>query len=407
MPEHIKTSRVERDKNYSTWFNRSFQRINSFLNSKALGDVTAMMCFKFWKTVSKVSDTTDTIRFKLDAQDIVCTVDMFCDTLKLQVETPNNPFVEPVIIEIIKSFMNRVGYQGFVNKEYELVFVGVVIPMNQPKKRKQSARESSSPLKSLKITIKQKQVVKREKDVESYVDKFADSIIHDDDFETRIEPGSHKEHPEEVSDDDDEKKEEKKDDEMGSLETMTEKMQTQIPTPPRSPRINLSLDKNIDPELTDTVSPLTAIPSQDKHKQRHIFNRNLKPMVANTIMEDRDAFQVEVPALISNEFNAQAPKIIEELFKQYVQNNVIQEWDAWVEEIIINEDEVISKDETPELIIEFQIDDKHILTIFDRARMEATLNDMLSDQFRNAEEYAYHLEQATNFRENQIVWESR
>ncbi|GKE36213.1 hypothetical protein Tco_1459618 [Tanacetum coccineum] len=30
-------------------------------------------------------------------------------------------------------------------------------------------------------------------------------------------------------------------------------------------------------------------------------------------------------------------------------------------------------------------------------------HDMLSNQFRNAEEYAYHLEQATNFIENQIV----
>ncbi|GJW50626.1 hypothetical protein Tco_0091977 [Tanacetum coccineum] len=39
--------------------------------------------------------------------------------------------------------------------------------------------------------------------------------------------------------------------------------------------------------------------------------------------------------------------------------------------------------------------------------MGATLNAMLSNQFRNVEEYAYHLEQATNFMENQIVWESR
>ncbi|GKC83022.1 hypothetical protein Tco_1138739, partial [Tanacetum coccineum] len=69
--------------------------------------------------------------------------------------------------------------------------------------------------------------------------------------------------------------------------------------------------------------------------------------------------------------------------------------------------EVIPKDETPELITEFQNVDKRIPTIFDCARMEATLNDMLSNQFRNAEEYAYHLEQATNFTENQIVWESR
>ncbi|GJW93154.1 hypothetical protein Tco_0172826 [Tanacetum coccineum] len=36
-----------------------------------------------------------------------------------------------------------------------------------------------------------------------------------------------------------------------------------------------------------------------------------------------------------------------------------------------------------------------------------TLNDALSNQFKNAEEYAHHLEQTTNFMENQIVWESR
>ncbi|GJY47110.1 hypothetical protein Tco_0436173 [Tanacetum coccineum] len=39
--------------------------------------------------------------------------------------------------------------------------------------------------------------------------------------------------------------------------------------------------------------------------------------------------------------------------------------------------------------------------------MEATLRDTLSNQCRDAEEYAHHLKQSTNFMENQIVWESR
>ncbi|GJZ15273.1 hypothetical protein Tco_0550950 [Tanacetum coccineum] len=39
--------------------------------------------------------------------------------------------------------------------------------------------------------------------------------------------------------------------------------------------------------------------------------------------------------------------------------------------------------------------------------MEAVLRDMMSNQFRDAEEYAYHLEQSKNYMENQIVWESR
>nr|GFB81742.1 hypothetical protein [Tanacetum cinerariifolium] len=84
-----------------------------------------------------------------------------------------------------------------------------------------------------------------------------------------------------------------------------------------------------------------------------------------------------------------------------------QEWDAWVEETIIDEDEVIPEDETPELITKLQDVDKHVPTIFDYDRMRATLNDALSNQFKNVEEYAYHLEQTMNFMENQIVWESR
>ncbi|GKC55774.1 T-complex protein 1 subunit alpha-like protein, partial [Tanacetum coccineum] len=44
----------------------------------------------------------------------------------------------------------------------------------------------------------------------------------------------------------------------------------------------------------------------------------LKPCIANTIIEDRDAF----PS-VSQEFNAHAPAIIEELFKSYVQSNVV------------------------------------------------------------------------------------
>ncbi|GJZ71123.1 hypothetical protein Tco_0634974 [Tanacetum coccineum] len=43
----------------------------------------------------------------------------------------------------------------------------------------------------------------------------------------------------------------------------------------------------------------------------------------------------------------------------------------------------------------------------DHERMEATLRDMMSNQFRDAEEYAYHLEQTKNYIENQIVWKSR
>ncbi|GJT32761.1 hypothetical protein Tco_0923180 [Tanacetum coccineum] len=55
-------------------------------------------------------------KFKLDTQEIVYNVDMFRDTLNLPVETRDNPFVAPATIKIIESFMQRVGYQGVVDK---------------------------------------------------------------------------------------------------------------------------------------------------------------------------------------------------------------------------------------------------------------------------------------------------
>nr|GFA99290.1 hypothetical protein [Tanacetum cinerariifolium]GFA99292.1 hypothetical protein [Tanacetum cinerariifolium] len=61
-------------------------------------------------------DTEDTIILKLDSQELVYTVNMFRNTLQLPVETLEYPFVIHAIIEIIESFMNRVRYQGVVDK---------------------------------------------------------------------------------------------------------------------------------------------------------------------------------------------------------------------------------------------------------------------------------------------------
>ncbi|GKA48558.1 hypothetical protein Tco_0741516, partial [Tanacetum coccineum] len=77
--------------------------------------------------------------------------------------------------------------------------------------------------------------------------------------------------------------------------------------------------------------------------------------------------------------------------------------DAWVDNPLIDEDEVILKEENSELTNEFQNVNKRVTTIFDRERMEATIKDMISNQFKDVEEYAYHLEQAQNYMENQIA----
>ncbi|GKA45059.1 hypothetical protein Tco_0737855, partial [Tanacetum coccineum] len=265
----------------------------------------------------------------INSQDIIYTIDMFRNTLQLPVETLENPFVAPVNIEIIESFMHTVGYQGvlfhdvinhtnvdyaallwwdFMNcvsqkkdviqyprftkliiaelmkkfpsipprleedyhsikddillvsvfttrnvtvrgmlildaflieeiratddyKEYETVFVNVVVPMNQlqPVVSTQGTHRSTPRAHRTPTLITASD--EGERDNELYTDKFAAPMIHDDvdDSGNRIKPESLKEHPKHVDDDDgieEEKKDEKKVNEMGSLEIRTEKMQT-------------------------------------------------------------------------------------------------------------------------------------------------------------------------------------
>ncbi|GKD37334.1 hypothetical protein Tco_1257541 [Tanacetum coccineum] len=386
------------------------------------------------ETVSKVPDIEDTIKFLLDTKKFVYTVDMFRDTLQLLVETPKNPFVAAANIHTIEAFMNRVGYQGVVDKvsafftknlaqpwieedyhsikddipliretndfkEYETVFMKVAILMNQPqpvvsthgtnrntprahrsptvyanplemKKRKQTARESSSPRKSLKITIKQRQTFEKD----------------DDDSEDRIEPGIHKDNPEFVNDDDDDKVEEKQSDDMGSFEIRNEEAQITIPTPLSSPRKILSSDKKTYQELTDIVSVLTTTTSKHSQVKKRISSKYSHLPSAIRRMEDDFHSQHD------EHQDDDAPPEGEKRAKRGKGSKRSKSI----------RDEVIPEDETHELIAEFQNVDKRVPAIFDRARMEATLRDSLNNQTRNAKEYAYHLKQSTNFMENQI-----
>ncbi|GJW37010.1 hypothetical protein Tco_0059930 [Tanacetum coccineum] len=148
-------------------------------------DVPVVYLQKFWRTVSKVPDTKDTIKFMLDTQEIIYIVDMFRDTLNNPVETPENPFVTPkkeaiqyprftklIIADLMKKLLNipqridedyhsikddiplvsvyttgNVLVRGMLVldeflteeiraiddfKEYETVFMNVAIPTNQP-----------------------------------------------------------------------------------------------------------------------------------------------------------------------------------------------------------------------------------------------------------------------------------
>ncbi|GJX12431.1 hypothetical protein Tco_0204189 [Tanacetum coccineum] len=343
-------------------------------------------------------------------------------------------------------------------KEYEKVFVGIDVPTIQPqpvestqrtnrrpkairtptptaesvqKKRKSKivTRESSIPRKSLKVTIRQKKpsatsmsplsddrerdeiaettILSLTKHKTALAVEPQENIAKDEeDTRTRIEPESHKEHPEVVIDDnvDKENKEddvnddfekEKKDDEKddddknddkvsGSLETRNEQTHTPIPSPPRSPRNDLSSDKTISKELTVNISPTHDTTSKDpsmsqptssttkippgsvaelsrrhgqlreqlmntfitkeyfegKRKEMSDKLNNLVPelnvektnelmreaisrIVNDTVKKDKEIFSDVVPELVSKEFATHAPKIIEELFKLHMKNKVL------------------------------------------------------------------------------------
>ncbi|GJZ30594.1 hypothetical protein Tco_0575641 [Tanacetum coccineum] len=206
---------------------------------------------------SKVPDTKDIIKFKVDIQEITYTMDMFCNTLHLLVEAPDNPFIALVNIKVIESIMQRVGYQGVFDKKkdaiqhdkdyhsikddiplvsvystWKVLFRGMLIPdafltdviraTNDYKEYETSSGEDDeASFWRNKFTMKiaqneeeiENMVEGEEEKEESYASEFADSMLNDDDdFRNRIEPGSHKEDSKHVNEDDDETKKEKKDD---------------------------------------------------------------------------------------------------------------------------------------------------------------------------------------------------
>ncbi|GKB61573.1 hypothetical protein Tco_0917759 [Tanacetum coccineum] len=274
----------------------------------ATAHVPAVYLQQLWQTVSKVPDTKDTIKFMLDTQQFIYTMDMFCDTLKLPVETPENPFVAPANIHTIEAIMNRVGYQGVKNESIQyprfikLIIVDLMKKFpNIPKRLEEDYHsiKDDVPLVSVytmgNVLVRGMLIpdalltaeIRETNDFKEYETVFIKQTVKkdDNDSEDRIDPGSHKDNPE-VVDDDDDKEREKQDDEMGSLEIRNEETQTTIPT------------------------PLRAL--------RRMCRRQV-----NTIIKDRDAFHSEVPAFVSQEFKTHAPKIITKLFEDFVQSNVI------------------------------------------------------------------------------------
>ncbi|GJX51585.1 hypothetical protein Tco_0278430 [Tanacetum coccineum] len=290
-------------------------------------------------------------------------------------------------------------------------------------------------------------------DEDSYASEFADSVfLNKEDTSARLEPGSHKENPEIVDDDDDdvnEKKDDKKDDDNDDDndnhdDHALELIATISPTPTTTSqdrsksKPTSSKTKEKRKEMSDTLNNLVL--ELIVAKTNELTKEAVPRMVNDAVKKDREISTTNVPELISQKFAVHAPKIIEKLFKTHMKNKpllVLAEQMLFANEIlitirkmmlllrgrkerkdkghqkarnlqvdtVIDKDEVIPEDKTLELIEEFQNVDKDVLAIFDHERMKTTLRDMMTNQFKDAKEYAYHLEKLKNYMENQIVWE--
>nr|GEZ08207.1 hypothetical protein [Tanacetum cinerariifolium] len=138
--------------------------------------------------------------------------------------------------------------------------------------------------------------------------------------------------------------------EMGSLETRTEEMQAPIPTPPRSPRTILSLDKNITQELTYTSSTSnTSCKDDDIHSHHDDHQKDDAPPE-----EEKRVKRHKASKSLKSARGSSSKHSVKGFITYVSTQQQQQEWDAWVEDTVIDEDEVIPEDETPELIIDFQ-----------------------------------------------------
>ncbi|GJS59943.1 retrovirus-related pol polyprotein from transposon TNT 1-94, partial [Tanacetum coccineum] len=394
VEDHLKTYSSARM--YISWI------VGKILTDHALSyaftatpDVPAFYIQQLLRTVKQVPNANESIRFMVEKKDIIYTMDMFRATLKLpKLRTPR---------------ATRTPNPDVVQKK---------------KKGKQIAGESSTPKISLKIRIKQKKPTPTTP--LPHIEKS------DDDSGNRLEPESYKENQDEVindeekKDDDNKKKDDDDDDDdhadhsliksqrTGSSEIRTEKIQTPILSPPRSIRTDLSSDKAIAEELTRILKKVNEALKEIVPKLATSATMNLSKKIFQVAdPEFWNALKAKYEK--SCRYDAfrkcdhkdhpgdDAPQEREENAKRKKTYRSSKSAKGSSSKQPAKE----SNTSTSQQPQQQDFDAWRVPTIYDHERMEAIIRDMLSNQFRDAEEYAYHLEQSKNYTKNKVVWESR
>nr|GEW31252.1 hypothetical protein [Tanacetum cinerariifolium] len=309
----------------------------------------------------------------------------FINNVKQNKEAIQYPrFNKLIIVDLMKKFLE---ISQRIKEDYHSITDD--IPLG--KKMKQSAGESSSP------TIRQQKVVERDLD--------------NDDSKDRLEPESHKDNPEHFNDDN-EKDEEKVEEEEGmrwKYQILFQEFNAQ------APKIIEELFKNyvqrnvIQVHITTSTSTKTTSLADLQQQLYFMMKRSLQDQVNDPALWERMMLLLRGEKIVKrHKASKRSKSAMGSLSKHstkdsttYVSKQQQQqqqwEWGAWVEEIVIDEDEAILKDETPEIITKLQNVNKRVPTIYDYERMRATLNDAITTD----QPYGlYFMEQILLMREN-------
>nr|GEZ31088.1 hypothetical protein [Tanacetum cinerariifolium] len=181
----------------------------------------------------------------------------------------------------------------------------------QGEKRKQSARETSSPRKSLKVTIRQKKQsttpIPPPSDARER-DKIVEVTLLSLTFQ-KPQPESHKENLKVIDDDDKvEKKDEddKKDDDVEKTNDAVKEKDNDDHTLVVTHATVLDHCNNVVPKM------LFA-------KTNEMIKEEILRLVNLAVNKDQEIISINVPELISKEFSTHGQKMIEELFRKHMQ----------------------------------------------------------------------------------------
>ncbi|GKA69548.1 hypothetical protein Tco_0775612 [Tanacetum coccineum] len=131
-------------------------------------------------------------------------------------------------------------------------------------------------------------MVKGEEDEESYASVFVDSVFNDDvdDSGTKIEPGSHKEHPKHVTDEDEEIKKEKKDEEV------------------KKEKEDVEIEKEKDIADDGTIREVLdhcnkVLPKTTFAKTNEMIRKEMPHLVNLAVNKDREVYPINVQEMIA------------------------------------------------------------------------------------------------------------